>query len=75
MQDNGNKLHQQFKNMKQVLKLKIDAVNQNLGPQEARNLAAALTEMLQLLALEVRINDNNIAKEGAARIAQAISTL
>jgi hypothetical protein len=58
-----------------VLKLKIDAVNQNLGPQEARNLAAALTEMLQLLALEVRINDNNIAKEGAARIAQAISTL
>jgi hypothetical protein len=55
MQDNGSKLRQQFKDIKKVLKLKIDAYDKNLGPQEARNLAAALTEMPQLLVLEVQL--------------------
>jgi hypothetical protein len=61
--------------MKLVLKLKIDSSGENLGPQEARNLAAALTEMPQLLVLEVVVYNNSIAKEGAASIAQALSTL
>ncbi len=69
MQDNGNKIRQQFKDMKSVLKLKIDAENKNLGPQEAMNLAEALTEMPQILVLEVKLFFNKIGKEGAASIA------
>ena len=33
----------------------IQLSNKELGPQEARNLAAALTEMPQLLVLEVHL--------------------
>jgi hypothetical protein len=53
MQDNGNKLLQQFKDMKYVLRLKINAGNKFLGLEEALNLAAVLIEMPQLLVLEV----------------------
>jgi ABC-type protease/lipase transport system fused ATPase/permease subunit len=75
MENNGNKLRQQCKDMKQVFKLKIDASGQNLAPQDARNLAAALTEMPQLLVLDIWIHSNNLANDGAASIAQALSTL
>jgi hypothetical protein len=58
-----------------MLKLNIVANSVNLRYEGARNLAAALTEMPQLLVLEVWIRENSIAKEGLASIAQALSTL
>ncbi len=58
-----------------MLKLKIEVSYEDIGANGARNLAAALAEMPQLLVLEIHLTENSIAKEGAASIAQGFSTL
>ncbi len=56
MQNKGNNLRQQLKDMKQFLKLKISAGYKQIRDEGAWNLAAALTEMPQLMVLEVWID-------------------
>ncbi len=55
--------------------MNIIAGYEYLKAESIRNLAAALIEMPQLLVLQVVLYANDIRNEGAARVAQALSTL